>query len=69
MRALPYLAFFCSGASSLVFQALWTRLLHHTFGATSVAMSTVLTGFMADVGLGGYWFGWRAARFVRWPVV
>ncbi|MDB4975481.1 MAG: hypothetical protein JWN48_3822 [Myxococcaceae bacterium] len=63
MRAIPFIAFFLSGASSLIFQALWTRMLHHTFGATSVAMSTVLSAFMCGLGLGAYWFGKRAARF------
>jgi spermidine synthase len=68
LRLLPYLAFFLSGASSLIFQSLWTRMLHHTFGATSVAMSTVLTAFMSGLGLGAYLFGRRAARFAR-PLV
>jgi spermidine synthase/MFS family permease len=65
---LPFVAFFASGASSLIFQAIWTRMLHHVFGATSVAMSTVLSAFMAGLGLGAYWFGKRAARFRR-PLV
>ncbi|MDB4988364.1 MAG: hypothetical protein JWN04_3542 [Myxococcaceae bacterium] len=38
-------------------------MLHHTFGATSVAMSTVLSAFMGGLGLGAYWFGKRAASF------
>lgn len=65
MRSLAYLAFFLSGASSLIFQAIWTRLLHHTFGATSVAMSSVLTAFMAGLGLGAHLFGRWAARLKR----
>ncbi len=68
MRRLAYLAFFLSGASSLIFQTLWTRMLHHTFGATSVAMSSVLTAFMAGLGLGAHLFGQRAARIKR-PLV
>jgi len=32
-RWLPFLAFFASGASSLILQASWTRVLHHVFGA------------------------------------
>ncbi|MFT3922403.1 MAG: hypothetical protein QM778_07715 [Myxococcales bacterium] len=68
MRRLAYLAFFLSGASSLIFQTLWTRMLHHTFGATSVAMSSVLTAFMAGLGLGAHLFGKRAARMKR-PLV
>jgi spermidine synthase len=63
LRALPYLAFFLSGASSLIFQALWTRMLHHVFGATSVAMSSVLTAFMAGLGLGAHLFGRRVKQF------
>ncbi len=62
MRWLPFIAFFASGASSLIFQALWTRMLHHVFGATSVAMSSVLTAFMAGLGLGAYWVGKRVHR-------
>lgn len=65
MRVLPAIAFFSSGASSLIFQTLWTRMLHHTFGATSVALSTVLTAFMSGLGLGAYLFGKRAARIAR----
>ncbi len=65
---LPFVAFFASGASSLIFQALWTRMLHHVFGATSVAMSSVLTAFMAGLGLGAYWVGKRAHR-VKKPLV
>jgi len=68
MGLLPFAAFFASGASSLIFQALWTRMLHHVFGATSVAMSSVLTAFMAGLGLGAYWVGKRAHRVKR-PLV
>lgn len=62
VRALALIAFFASGASSLVFQSIWTRLLHHVFGATSVAMSSVLTAFMAGLGLGAHFIGRRAPR-------
>ncbi len=61
-RLLAYVAFFVSGASSLVFQSLWTRELHHVFGSSSVAMATVLTAFMAGLGLGAYVFGKVADR-------
>ncbi|MET0343244.1 MAG: hypothetical protein ABW252_19705 [Polyangiales bacterium] len=65
MRALAATAFFLSGASSLIFQTLWTRMLHLTFGATSIALSTVLTAFMSGLGLGAYLAGKRAARIRR----
>jgi spermidine synthase len=66
LRALALAAFFLSGASSLLFQSVWTRELHHVFGATSVAMSSVLTAFMAGLGLGAHFFGRRrVARPLR----
>lgn len=63
-----YLAFFLSGASSLIFQTIWTRMLHHVFGATSVAISTVLTVFMAGLGLGA-WLGGKYANRIRHPII
>lgn len=67
MRFAPYLAFFLSGASSLIFQTIWTRMLHHVFGATSVAISTVLTVFMAGLGL-GTWISGRIANRIKHPI-
>lgn len=67
MRFAPYLAFFLSGGSSLIFQTIWTRMLHHVFGATSVAISTVLTAFMAGLGLGNYLAG-RYANRIKHPI-
>lgn len=63
-----YLAFFLSGASSLIFQTIWTRMLHHVFGATSVAISTVLTVFMAGLGLGA-WLGGKYANRIKHPII
>lgn len=63
-----YLAFFLSGASSLIFQTIWTRMLHHVFGATSIAISTVLTVFMAGLGLGA-WLGGKYANRIRHPII
>ncbi len=67
MRFAPYAAFFLSGASSLIFQTIWTRHLHHVFGATSVAISTVLTVFMAGLGLGN-WISGRYANRIEHPI-
>jgi predicted membrane-bound spermidine synthase len=67
MRFAPYVAFFLSGASSLIFQTIWTRHLHHVFGATSVAISTVLTVFMAGLGLGN-WIAGRYANRIKHPI-
>jgi spermidine synthase len=68
VRFAPFLAFFLSGASSLIFQSIWTRYLHHVFGSTSVAMSTVLSVFMAGLGLGAWLFGRYASR-IRHPLM
>ncbi|HEY2734362.1 MAG TPA: fused MFS/spermidine synthase, partial [Polyangiales bacterium] len=62
LRYAAFLAFFLSGASSLVFQTLWSRLLSHVFGSSSIAVSSVVSVFMAGLGLGAFWFGRRADR-------
>ncbi|MGF1467263.1 MAG: fused MFS/spermidine synthase [Sandaracinaceae bacterium] len=68
MPLAPFVAFFLSGASSLIFQTLWARMLQHVFGAAPVANSTVLTVFMAGLGLGA-WIGGRVARRIRHPLM
>ena len=64
MRSLPtlLLLFFLSGAAGLLYQVVWTRLFVHVFGATVLAVSTVLAAFMAGLALGGVWAGRIAAR-------
>ncbi|HET8939010.1 MAG TPA: fused MFS/spermidine synthase, partial [Polyangiales bacterium] len=62
LRSAAFLAFFLSGASSLVFQTLWSRLLSHVFGSSSIAVSSVVSVFMGGLGLGAYIAGKRAAR-------
>lgn len=44
--------FFVSGATSLVYQTVWARELHHVLGTSHTAISTVLAAFMAGLGLG-----------------
>ncbi|MBM3308039.1 MAG: fused MFS/spermidine synthase [Candidatus Eisenbacteria bacterium] len=51
---------FASGASALIYQVVWMRMLVATFGATVYAMGAVVTAFMAGLALGSYLFG----RFV-----
>jgi spermidine synthase/MFS family permease len=68
VRFAPFLAFFLSGASSLIFQSIWTRYLHHVFGSTTIAMSTVLSVFMAGLGLGAWIFGKVSAR-IKHPLM
>lgn len=62
---IPFVAFFVSGTSSLIFQTIWSRLLHHVFGSSSVAISSVVSVFMGGLALGAFWFGRRADRIRR----
>jgi len=55
--------FFLSGATALVYEVVWLRMLSLVFGHTVYAITTVLAAFMAGLGLGSFLFGRRAARF------
>src|SRR5215468_5298330 len=52
------LLFFLSGASSLVYQILWLRMLTRVFGSTTLAVASLLTAFMAGLA-GGSWLSGR----------
>ncbi len=54
--------FFSSGAVGLLYQVVWIRLFVHVFGATVLAVSTVLAAFMGGLALGGLWGGRMAPR-------
>jgi spermidine synthase len=60
-RQLLYAAFLLSGGAALVFEVVWTRLLLLEFGATSLAVATVLAAFMGGMALGSAW----APRLLR----
>jgi spermidine synthase len=59
------LCFFASGMSGLVYQVIWVRELVLVFGATTFAVSTVLTAFMGGLALGSYYFGRRSETVAR----
>lgn len=59
------LCFFASGMSGLVYQVVWVRELVLVFGATTFAVSTVLTAFMGGLALGSFYFGRRSERIKR----
>jgi spermidine synthase len=67
MRAVILACFFLSGASGLILEMLWTRMLTLVFGSTTLAVSTVLTAFMGGLGLGSYLAGKFADR-LKTPV-
>jgi spermidine synthase len=62
------LFFFVSGACGLLYQVVWTRQLVLLFGATSHAVSTVLSIFFLGLGAGSLWGG-RFADRVRSPLL
>jgi spermidine synthase len=66
--ALLLVLFFLSGASALVYQVLWMRLLALVFGVTVHAASTVLAAFMLGLAIGSAGAG-RLADRVRRPLV
>lgn len=65
---VPFLCFFLSGASGLVFEVIWTRKLALVFGASTPAISTVLTAFMGGLAFGSYALGRRADK-LRFPIL
>src|SRR5690349_15864600 len=62
LRPLVLALFGLSGVSGLIYQVIWARQLTLVFGATSLAVTTVLTTFMLGLGLGSYAAGRWARR-------
>lgn len=52
-----YLMFFMSGAGALMYQVIWVRLLGLVFGGSHLAVTAVLSIFMAGLAIGGYVIG------------
>lgn len=59
--------FVLSGATGLIYEVLWARMLGLVFGATTLAVSTVLAAFMGGLALGSAIAG-RAGRRIRKPL-
>lgn len=60
--------FVLSGASGLIYQITWIRLLSLTFGVTIYAVSTVVAAFMGGLALGSF-LGGRLADRARYPII
>ena len=56
-KKLLFAAIFISGASALIYQLIWVRLLGLVFGVSSFAVATVVAVFLLGLGLGSYFFG------------
>jgi spermidine synthase len=69
MRSRAALAFsvlfFLSGATALVYELLWVRLLYQAFGSTIQSVTTVVAAYMGGLGLGAWMLGRRADRHPR----
>ncbi|HKA57106.1 MAG TPA: fused MFS/spermidine synthase [Gemmatimonadales bacterium] len=66
MRSKPALVysilFFLSGATGLVYELLWVRVLYQSFGSTIQSVTTVVAAYMGGLGLGAWAFGRIADR-------
>src|SRR5437763_8202935 len=60
-----YTLFFLSGASALIYELVWQRLLNLLFGVSTLSVSAVLAAFMGGLALGGLLFGRLADRTRR----
>src|SRR3954466_11954380 len=61
------LCFILSGATGLIYEVLWARMLGLVFGATTLAVSTVLAAFMGGLALGSASAG-KLAQRIRKPL-
>ena len=57
--------FFCSGATALVYEVVWSKFLSTLFGSTIYAQTVVLAVFMGGLALGNRLFGTLADRSSR----
>lgn len=62
---LVAVCFVLSGATGLIYEVLWARMLGLVFGGTTLAVSTVLAAFMGGLALGSTIAGRAGARLVK----
>jgi spermidine synthase len=63
-RSLLFSSFLLTGATALVFEVVWTRLLLLSLGATAVAVGAVLGAFMGGMAVGAWLAGRRTVARV-----
>jgi spermidine synthase len=64
-QVLTGVCFVLSGATGLIYEVLWARMLGLVFGATTLAVSTVLAAFMGGLALGSALAGKLASRITK----
>ncbi|MFO1476638.1 MAG: fused MFS/spermidine synthase [Verrucomicrobiota bacterium] len=62
---LVLVLFFCSGATALVYEVIWSKFLSQMFGSTIYAQTVVLAAFMGGLALGNRLFGKWADRLAQ----
>src|SRR5712664_2723289 len=65
MTGFVLVCFFLSGATALVYEVVWLRMLSLVFGHTVHAVTTVLIVFMGGLALGSAMFGGLTRRLRR----
>ncbi len=60
-----HLLFLLSGATALLYEVVWMRMITLVLGATQLAIATVLAAFMGGLAAGGWALGRRVDRMVR----
>ena len=68
-RIWIFLFFFVSGATGLIYEVVWTRLLTLVMGNTHYSIATVLTAFMGGLALGSYAGGRMIDRRFLSPLI
>lgn len=68
IRLFVILAFFVSGASSLMLEVVWSKALGHVLGNTLEAITTVVASYMGGLALGAAWAG-RSGLGQKRPVL
>ena len=66
-KAFNFLAicFLFSGATGLIYEVVWARMLGLVFGATTIAISAVLAAFMGGLALGSALAAKRISRITK----
>ena len=57
--------FFCSGATALIYEVIWSKYLSQLFGSTIYAQTVVLAVFMGGLALGNHLLGARSDLMQR----
>lgn len=65
LLGLIYLMFFLSGGAALIYQVVWVRSLTLIFGGSHLAVTIVLSIFMAGLAIGGYTIGKQVDRIKK----